>query len=249
MKIISLNTWAGRAGQQKIIEFFLKNKDVDIFCLQEIMHDPKNNLGEQKENIKSKLYNLLTLIKEVLPDHNYYFRPHLKEHYGLAIFIKKEIEILEEGEKFVFKEKGYIPVKELGYHARNIQYIKIKKDSKDLYVINFHGLWNGKGKTDTEERLEQSSKIIEFVKDIKDEMIICGDFNLLPDTKSIKMFEDIGLNNLIKEKGILSTRTSYYEKDVKFADYAFVTKTIKVKEFKVLPDEVSDHAPLFLEII
>jgi endonuclease/exonuclease/phosphatase family metal-dependent hydrolase len=40
---------------------------------------------------------------------------------------------------------------------------------------------------------------------------------------------------------------SFYEKPEKFADYMFVSKGIAVRDFQVLPDEVSDHAPLFLD--
>ena len=36
MKIITLNAWAGRAGEDKILQFFEKYKDTDIICLQEI---------------------------------------------------------------------------------------------------------------------------------------------------------------------------------------------------------------------
>ena len=74
-----------------------------------------------------------------------------------------------------------------------------------------------------------------------------GDFNLLPDTQSIKKLENFGLRNLVKEYNITSTRTSFYTKSEKFADYAFVSSEIAVKDFKVLPDEVSDHSPLYLE--
>jgi len=47
---------------------------------------------------------------------------------------------------------------------------------------------------------------------------------------------------------VSSTRTSFYTKPEKHADYAFVTKGISVTDFKVLPDEVSDHAPLLIEV-
>ncbi len=36
MKIISLNTWGGRAGKDTSISFFERNKEIDVFCLQEI---------------------------------------------------------------------------------------------------------------------------------------------------------------------------------------------------------------------
>jgi endonuclease/exonuclease/phosphatase family metal-dependent hydrolase len=59
--------------------------------------------------------------------------------------------------------------------------------------------------------------------------------------------EKLGCIDLIKKYGITSTRTSLYLKPIKFADYVFVSKGIDVIDFKVLPDEVSDHAPLLLD--
>ena len=73
-----------------------------------------------------------------------------------------------------------------------------------------------------------------------------GDFNLLPETQSIKKLESIGLRNLIKEYGVTSTRTAHYTKLEKYADYMFVSRDIEVADFKVLPDAVSDHSPLYL---
>ena len=57
-----------------------------------------------------------------------------------------------------------------------------------------------------------------------------------------------GLRNLVKEYGIISTRTSFYEKEGKMADYALVSPELNVLDFRVLPDEVSDHAALYLEV-
>ena len=62
------------------------------------------------------------------------------------------------------------------------------------------------------------------------------------------MIESVDLRNLIKEYGITSTRTSLYPKEGKFADYVFTSKGVDVETFKVLPDEVSDHAPLYVKI-
>jgi len=77
-----------------------------------------------------------------------------------------------------------------------------------------------------------------------------GDFNLLPETESLRIIEN-GMENLVKDYNVQSTRTSLYtrhEISGKFADYIFLSPSIKVKDFKVLPDEVSDHTALFLEI-
>ncbi len=242
MKIISLNTWGGRL-KNDLLSFVEDNKNIDIFCLQEIY----NNAPLQSiiKNSLQDRFDLLLDIKKTLTEHDGYFRPHVGEHYGLSIFIKKDIKIIEEGDFFVYQPLNYVGG---GNHARNVQYIKIEDGGKIKNIINFHGLWNGMGKGDTDDRILQSQNILDFIKTLQGDIVLCGDFNLLPETKSLKMFEEFGLINLIEEYNIQSTRTSYYTKPGKFADYAFVSKGVKVEDFKVLPDEVSDHSPLYLEI-
>jgi endonuclease/exonuclease/phosphatase family metal-dependent hydrolase len=109
-----------------------------------------------------------------------------------------------------------------------------------------HGLWNGKGKTDSVERIAQSQRIKQFLDTINNPKILCGDFNLRPDTESVKIIES-GMRNLIKEYDIKSTRTSFYQKEEKYADYIFASADIIVNSFEVLNEEVSDHAPLLLD--
>ena len=68
---------------------------------------------------------------------------------------KNDIDIKQSGDVFVHKERGYMPEGDVGHHARNIQYAVFKLHNRPVTVINFHGLWNGKGKMDSEDRLEQ----------------------------------------------------------------------------------------------
>ncbi len=254
MKIITLNTWGGQAGQDLIMSFFDKYRDTDIFCLQEIWKSkyPKEfsdlDIGSQKIDYGALITNLHDLIIEKLPEHNHHFHPAIFDVYGLMILVRDNFLIKEFGEKFVFGEKEIVPLENMGNHARNIQYIKTEIKGKETTIINFHGLWNGKGKTDTADRILQSQNVVDFIKTLSGEVVLCGDFNLNPDTQSLKMFEDIGLINLIKENNVTSTRTSFYEKENRFADYVFVSKGIKVISFEVLPDEVSDHSAIAFEI-
>lgn len=234
MKLISLNTWGGKVGKEKLSSFFNKHKDVDIFCLQEIWSDPNVTTFGMKE------------VLSILPGHLPFFHPCFDDKYGLLILIKNDQVILDVGDIFVHREKGFMP-QENDNHARNIQYATLDVKTGPITLINFHGLWTGKGKIDTEDRLSQSTKIVQFLKTLNTKVVLSGDFNLLPATKSIKIIEDFGLKNLIKEYNIMSTRTSFYTRPDKHADYCFVSKDIKVKEFKVLSDEVSDHAPLYIE--
>ena len=224
----------------------LRNKDIDIFCFQEIYSDAKNK-AEQHPELKIIFdFELFEKIQEVLNEtHIGYFRPCYSDFYGQAIFTKKIIQIEEEGDVIIYENNQ---PERRGQHSRNMQYIKINHNDKSLLIANVHGLWNGKGKTDTEERILQSKNIKNFIDNRSvEEKIVLGDFNLSPDTQSVSIIKD-GMRDLVEEYGITSTRTSYYDKNNKFADYAFVSPDLDVIAFKVLPDEVSDHAPLYLEI-
>lgn len=252
MKLISLNTWGGRAGKEGLLSFLKKRADVDIFCLQEIWSAPYEHLEGSKAGGRDIVHENIMVygmqeISALLSEHQSYFYPHHMDNYGLMMLVKNDIKIIEEGEIFVYKHKGYLPEGDVGNHARNIQYVTFQKNGKKCTAINFHGLWNGKGKSDCKERLMQSEKIVEFVTQLSNPFVLCGDFNLLLDTESVAILEKAGLKNLIREYGISSTRTSYYTKPEKHADYVFVSKGIEVLNFQVLPDEVSDHAPLFID--
>lgn len=232
----------------ELLAFFKKHADADIFCLQEIWNGGEEMLGEKSDfELAKRNTRLLQDIEEALPDHRVYFRPHFSDYYGLAMYVRKELAVEEEGEIYVYKEAGFISPDEYGNHARNLQYITVLTSGGPLTIMNVHGLWNGQGKADCAERLEQSDRIVNFVTSRKEQIILMGDFNLRPDTESVSRIEAAGLRNLIKEYGVTSTRTSHYTKPEKFADYTFVSGEIEVKDFKVLPDEVSDHAPLYLE--
>jgi endonuclease/exonuclease/phosphatase family metal-dependent hydrolase len=255
MKIISLNTWGGRAGKEKLLKFFDMYRDTDVFCLQEIWSAPYRHLegvmaGGRKLNHDEIMVYGKQEISNLLPSHVAYFHPQYKNDYGLLTLVHKRHRVISEGEVFVHLHKGYEPesVEEIGTHARNVQFATLEREGDPVTVMNFHGLWNGKGKDDSDARLKQSDNIVSFIQTLNTPIAFCGDFNLKPDTESIRKIENSGLRNLIKEHSITSTRTSYYTKPEKYADYIFVSEGINVTDFKVLPDEVSDHAPLFIEM-
>ena len=55
------------------------------------------------------------------------------------------------------------------------------------------------------------------------------------------------MQNCISQYNITSTRTSYYTKEEKYADYMLLSNELKINKFEVFTDVVSDHAPLFLD--
>ena len=75
--------------------------------------------------------------------------------------------------------------------------------------------------------------------------LIGGDFNLMPDTESMKMLEKHS-RNLVKQYGIESTRTrltKLYDMGIRHSSYVLVNG-LDVLSFSVEDVELSDHKPL-----
>ena len=247
MKILTLNAWGGRTGQQ-LLDFFVHHQEIDVFLLQEIyLHATGKTCWDERD-----LPNLFDDIASVLPGYVGLFAPSVVHEWGLAAFVKNTLHIHETGDIFVHKTMDSLIDGDGSSIGRNLQFIKTQNEAGEpLTILNFHGIWagHGVGKGDTEDRLQQSKNVISFIKTLSGNVVLGGDFNLSPDTESLNMIaQELGIRNLISEYGITSTRTSLYPKPGKFADYMFVSPEMQVKQFAVLPDIVSDHAPLLLEI-
>lgn len=240
MKLITLNIWGGYL-KQEILNFFNNYQEIDIFCLQEVYckADKKISTCDLKLSL-----DIFTEIQDELPNHIGYFRPVVNDIYGIAMLVHKDIHIIAEGEICIHENNDYPGAGPT--HQRNMQWLKAKHQDHTFSIFNVHGLWNGKGKLDSTNRINQARRIKEFTDSINMPKIICGDFNLRPETESIKIVSS-EMNDLIQKYNITSTRTSHYPKEERFADYVFTSNGIHINDFKVLEDEVSDHAALALD--
>ena len=252
MKLICLNTWGGRAGSDRLLAFLNAHRDADFVCLQEVWSAPYEGLeGAAAGGWPLSHDDIMVTGKQeiaaLLDGHEVFFHPHHLDDYGLMTLVAKRHEVVESGDVFVHRERGYIPEGDIGHHARNVQFVTVATPAGRVSVMNFHGLWNGLGKGDGADRLAQSRRLIDFLAGRGEPFVLCGDFNLAPHTQSLKMIEETGLRNLVAEFGVTSTRTRLYPGRERFADYAFASAGIGVRAFRALPDEVSDHAPLIME--
>ncbi len=249
MVITSLNIWSCRIP--KIFDFIKKNsRKTDIFCFQEVL---KGGIGNTEVG---GLKNSFEKIESILPKYVGYFVGYgeggyygkkdssLDFKYGISFFIKKNIrhENLSGVKLFDYNKKWSDHPGKLAAGA--IQAIKIG----EYTVFNVHGLWQeGTFKVDTEARFEQLEIIKKFILNYSGKKIICGDFNVRPDTKFLKYFED-NYRNLIKEYKIKSTRSFLYTKELSFADYVFVGNNIDVVNFHTQDVAISDHLPVTVEL-
>lgn len=240
MKLITLNVWGGHLRNQ-LLKFIHHNRDVDIFCLQEVYHNAHRTIMYENRELS---LNIFSDLQKLLPNHYAIFKPAVENVYGIGMFIKNDIDIIGEGDINIHQKQHY-PGIGLN-HSRNLQWVECERDNRIYSILNVHGLWNGKGKGDTPERIVQSERIRHFMDTIDTPKVLCGDFNLRPETKSMRILED-GMKNLIQDYSIQSTRTHYYTKSEKHADYILTSPDIKVSEFYVMKDEVSDHCPLYID--
>lgn len=240
MKLITLNVWGGHL-RNPLLRFIHNNRHIDFFCLQELYFNAHRTISVKERELS---LNIFSDLKKLLPDHRAIFKPAVENVYGIGMFIRNDIDIIGEGEINIHQRQHY-PGIGLN-HDRNLQWIECNHNNKIFSILNVHGLWNGKGKKDTPERIIQSQRIRQFMDTINTPKILCGDFNLRPDTESMKLLE-LGMRNLISSNNIKSTRTRFYTKQEQFADYVLISPEIKVNQFAVMNDEVSDHAPLFLD--
>lgn len=236
----------------KEIDAFLEEnkKDVKIWCFQEVYKDfdyeSQKNDGVDRSG---KNFNLLASLEKILTNFNYEFCQVHEGVYGISTFVHKDIKILEKGEVTVaignYYDSGVDSISR--DHDRKLLWLEVEIGGKNILIANTHLTHRPEGKLDSEKRLNQSKIIAEFLQKFDCPKILSGDFNLLPDTESIKIIENSGMRNLVKEYSVTSTRTPVYTKPLKFADYIFVSPEIKVNDFRVLPDVVSDHSPLLLD--
>ena len=200
MKLITLNICGGHV-RGPLLEILSVNKDIDIFCFQEIYHNASNKISNDNKEVS---LNIFSDIMQLLPNHRGIFKHVIKGIYGIAMLIKKNIKLLRDGEIVIHENMKYPGTGPT--HQRNSQWIECRHNNQDYTIMNVHGLWNGKGKIDTPARITQSQRIKQFMKTLNTSHLLCGDFNLRPDTQSLEIIA-AGSNNLIKNHSITSTRT------------------------------------------
>lgn len=245
MKLITLNIWGGILHEPLLSFIKEQSKTVDIFCFQEDFNNPPGIFS--KVTTKKPRMQIHSEIEAILPEFNSYIHPVQDGEESQSIFVRKTISINKVDEVFVYRWKNAMEGIDSSTYGVNLEYFQFIINNKHFTVCNLHGHWTPRFKGDSPARLEQSHNIKKFFDGVEGAKILCGDFNVSPNTQSMNILEE-NMRNLVKEYNVTSTRSSYYDKGVdKFADYILISPEVIVKDFKVLPEEVSDHLSLYFE--
>jgi endonuclease/exonuclease/phosphatase (EEP) superfamily protein YafD len=229
MKILSLNIWNGGILADEVKSFLLSKKpDIDVLCLQET--------EEPSALIIADFAHDFTIRENRRKQGEY--------RYDLTMLVRNTISI-----------DSYGVLLDTDTDAGCAQWMTLKKDGRIYFVANVHGVPHPGDKFDTSERLNASNILIQEGEKHEGIKIFMGDFNLNEHSESVALFERNGYRNLIKEYNIETTRNHHcwdrYDRNRPqlHSDYAFVSPQASIKHFEVFPDIVSDHQPLFLEVV
>lgn len=260
MEVVTLNCWWGKSWDT--LEGYLKEKarTTDVFLLQEVTASPHVD----RLSVEGYRWNLLSRLKETLPGFVGYYSKLISNigfdyrdtedelHWGLGVFMKKTNDVRCIMSKCIY---GRHLVGGLNEDFSNlpvgIQGISINTPKGPVSFFNFHGVFHPGDKLDTPQRLRQSDDVMTFMQKFRGAKVIGGDFNLMPQTRSVRKFEEGGYRNLVADYKVKSTRSSlspYWNTPEKqlFADYVF-TQGVKVHDFYADDVLVSDHLPLVLK--
>ncbi|MEM8663165.1 MAG: endonuclease/exonuclease/phosphatase family protein [Pseudomonadota bacterium] len=266
MKIMCLNGWGGT--MHDALAPYLAAERPDILCLQEVVHSPATDEAwltyRDGDHVLAQRANFFRDVCRVLPDHTATFCPAaegvlwdgedaVRSQWGLATFVHGALPVIGQIQAFVHKcysADGY------GAHPRSRSAHAVRvydtRAGRAVSVCHMHGLRDLRGKMDTPERASQAERLLamcERIAEPGDLRVVCGDFNVEPDSHTLALFAEAGFTELVTARGFKGTRNALYQKPGRFADYMLVNRPDAVAHFDVVYEpEVSDHCPLVLEI-
>ena len=268
LHILSWNVWGGKCFA-KLSEFFTSEDGVslDVVCLQEVYNSPSADDELTRNGSKPNLMQVLQ--RDFLPNHEGYYFPSISIipllddeasfplSWGLAIFVRRKLPVIQSGSVLIHGHPDNFRPHTPDTVPRYLAHVVIDLgNGKLLTVANYHGLWvphnedDSTNKNDTPERLEQSRRVREVFDELPGvHKILCGDFNIRPDTGSFELMRR-NLQCPLTAGNITSTRSkTHYKKEEGYADYMLTSARVNILDFQVLPeDEASDHLPLFLKV-
>lgn len=240
MKLLSLNVWQGRL--ERVLLRHLETLDVDFACMQEAVDIPGQSLG---------LVSSYQTVGNSLRLDQQFFSKLISTNLGsksinFGNVIYSNVSFSSTSSVFTYGEYSEDHDFDTDdYNIRAFQHVLVDVKGKKLNIINHHGHHIDAHKLGDEETERQVSEILEYIRKLNGAVVLCGDFNLSPESRSIKLI-DAKLHNLSVEYSLKTTRSNLtHKKEV--CDYIFVNDQVKVNSFEMDNNVISDHNALLLD--
>lgn len=240
MKLVQINAWCGKLGHPLID--FLKTEKPDIVCIQEAS-DIQGHAGPlfvSLDEIKSGAGFQYAIMAPVLS------YPFMKREYSFGNAVLSNLP--HDDYEVVFTRGSYtkgFDITEDDLNIRNFQHLTFQIGNEAMHILNHHGHYIPKSKAGNDETMRQMGILAKYIEGLHGKIILCGDFNLSPESSSIGIIND-RLVNLPVKFGIKNTYSEVHHNHI-VCDYIFVNEQVEVKQFRVADQIVSDHKALIVE--
>ncbi|MBW2999048.1 endonuclease/exonuclease/phosphatase family protein [Candidatus Woesearchaeota archaeon] len=211
---------------EKLIEIILYS-DADIICLNEVDFD-----SIRTDNINQAEYIARSLCFNHVVEQKYFHLPSVFS-LGNAIISKYPLKVNKEhyfGENLAGRIdhifKGYVDVK-AELPDRNLDFVFLHLDAK-------------KGSN----REYEMFHLIKHLKTKDDSYVLLGDFNCEPNDEPIENLKETGLVCFDH----IGLKTYPADKPKESIDHIFVSKDLRIKNYRTIPSQASDHLPVYCDI-
>ena len=232
IKVLSWNIWCGTYLDEVIK--FLQTANADIVALQEVAEDDRGNISKiiaDKLGYKYVYTTDIDMPLKYLPNNKSDDERTIK--MGNAILSKYEI--INSKEHQLIENK-----------ARTVIEADIKIENTILNVFSIHLRHTHQKQLDWQDL--QAENLLKLLP--KENTIVMGDFNSLPESDVIKKVSGLFKNT---EVGNQTNTWSVYkygcnecliDKVIYKLDYIFTSKDLRTDSFKVYNSKASDHLPI-----
>lgn len=236
-KIVQINVWEGR-HLASLLQF-LAEENPDVLCAQEVVTAPDGMEIATNHEVHKLLYSLFAY---------QYFSPTVVYNLdgdmvtmGNAIYSVWPIENAQT--VFTYGQGVHVEtVDEFDYNIRNIQVCQLRVEpNKMITIANYHG-YHEPNSHGSDKSVQTMQRAADVLQDVSGPMIVCGDFNVNPQSPAMRPFDSLKLRNLTVESGLKTTlsRASHVRVPV-ICDYILTSEDIVVNDFTVSDKLVSDH--------
>lgn len=240
MKILQLNVWSGRLFNT--LGILLEQEKPDIICFQEGVSMPvvmPCGFFRSVEEVASR-YGMH------IADAPLFGFQLATQQAQFGNYVLSKLPITDCNITFTYGQyEANFDFLTEDYKMVNVLHAGFDRADQPLHVLTIHGFHVPQHKNGNEETISQCQFLLGYIRKLTGDVILTGDFNLAPDSDSIKIL-DKELHNLTKESELETTRTFLTPK-TETCDYIFVNDQVKVKNFYASDIIASDHKALVME--
>ncbi len=239
MKILQLNVWMGKIEGN--LRRFLEQNDFDLICMQEVMAS-----DDTATHLSRLCFDRDQIISASRLPYSFFspnWRSRLADgHLMLGNLILSRFPFTSTTTEFT--SGSFQDDMILGEKVGNNLNLQIVEFENGLTVVNHHGFWRPNPIGD-QETIAAFEHVANLVRPLSGPLVMAGDFNIIHDSPAFRPLDF--LRDLTDEYHIETTLSGIKVADPVACDHILVNDQIKIQDFQVLPDLVSDHLAVVAE--